>query len=175
MIDEQIVPAFVCCLIHDCDFQGDGGHGGGRKSRRGLTSMSLNESQRGGNDRSACNSNVSGGGGSAGGHGVTQDARSQVSMDGSSVVTATGRKSNWEVIEHYRNSGEPASLMATTSHTGVARIDSTKGGDSSFAQNSCTGVEDPASNDTQSTDESILKDHSENWWNLWALCLRVFR
>lgn len=119
--------------------------------------MSLNESQRG-----------------EGRSGVAQDPRSQVSVDGSSVVTATGRKSNWEVIEHYRNSGEPASLMATTSHTGVARIDSAKG-DSSYAQNSYTGVEDPASADTQSTDESILKDHSENWWNIWALCLRVFR
>lgn len=105
---------------------------------------------------------------------VTQDPRSQISVDGnSSVVTSSGRKSNWEVIEHYRNSGEPASLMATTSHTGVARIDSAKG-DSSYAQNSCT-VEDPASNDTQSTDESILRDHSDHWWNLWALICRVFR
>ena len=25
------------------------------------------------------------------------------------------------------------------------------------------------------TDESILKDHSDNWWNVLALCSRVFR
>ena len=87
---------------------------------------------------------------------------------GNSTVTVSGRKSNWEVIEHYRNSGEPPALMATMSHTGVARIDSGKA-DSSFAQHSYT-VEDPASDDTQSADESILKDHSDNWWNLLALC-----
>ena len=92
---------------------------------------------------------------------------------GNSTVTVSGRKSNWEVIEHYRNSGEPPALMATMSHTGVARIDSAKG-DSSYAQHSYT-VEDPASDDTQSTDESILKDHSDNWWNVLALCSRVFR
>ncbi len=129
--------------------------------------MSLNESR--GSEK--------GGGHHQAAGGVTQDPRSQVSMDGnSSVVTSSGRKSNWEVIEHYRNSGEPASLMATTSHTGVAMIDSgAKGFESSFAQNSCTLEGDPASHDTQSTDESILRDHSNEWWNVLALCHRVFR
>ena len=101
-----------------------------------------------------------------------------ISQDGNSSGTNThgGRKSNWEVIEHYRNSGEPASLMATTSHSGVGRIDSYRG-DSSFAQNSHTTGDgyDMDTHDTESTDESILKDHSGDWWNLLALCGRVFR
>ena len=112
------------------------------------------------------------------GSGSQQEPRSHASQEGnSSVVTTTAaRKSNWEVIEHYRNSGEPASLMATTSHTGVGRIDSGRGGDSSYAQNSCTGGDgDPTTSDTQSTAESILKDHSDDWWNIFALCSRVFR
>ena len=119
-----------------------------------MTTMSLNESRC----SAACDR-------------VTGDPRSQISIDGCSSVS--GRKSNWEVIEHYRNSNEPASLMATTSHTGVARIDSARA-ESSYAQNSYT-VDDPTSHDTQSTDESIMKDHSEDWWNVMALCARVFR
>ena len=103
---------------------------------------------------------------------ISQDGNSS----GTNIGGHTGRKSNWEVIEHYRNSGEPASLMATTSHSGVGRIDSYRG-DSSFAQNSYTTGDghDLASHDTQSTDESILKDHSSDWWNIFALCGRVFR
>ena len=57
---------------------------------------------------------------------------------------------------------------------GVARIDSAKG-ESSYAQHSYTEKDTEASDDTQSADESILKDHSDNWWNLIALCSRVFR
>ena len=131
--------------------------------------MSLNES------RGSAGGGGGGGGSSGGGSNVAaHESRSaQISADGNSTVTVSGRKSNWEVIEHYRNSGEPPALMATMSHTGVARIDSAKG-DSSYAQHSYT-VEDPASDDTQSTDESILKDHSDNWWNVLALCSRVFR
>ena len=66
--------------------------------------------------------------------------------------------------------------MATTSHSGVGRIDSYRG-DSSFAQNSHTTGDgyDMDTHDTESTDESILKDHSGDWWNLLALCGRVFR
>ena len=56
----------------------------------------------------------------------------------------------------------------------MARIDSAKG-ESSYAQHSYTEKDTEASDDTHSADESILKDHSDNWWNLIALCSRVFR
>ena len=144
-------------------FQGEA-----RKSRRGLTTMSLTDSNR--STAGNASAQASGGGG---GQATT------ISQDGNSSGTNAhgGRKSNWEVIEHYRNSGEPASLMATTSHSGVGRIDSYRG-ESSFAQNSHTTGDgyDMDTHDTHSTsDESILKDHSDDWWNIFALCGRVFR
>ena len=130
--------------------------------------MSLTDSNR--STAGNASAQASGGGG---GQATT------ISQDGNSSGTNAhgGRKSNWEVIEHYRNSGEPASLMATTSHSGVGRIDSYRG-ESSFAQNSHTTGDgyDMDTHDTHSTsDESILKDHSDDWWNIFALCGRVFR
>ena len=129
--------------------------------------MSLTDSQRSAGGAGSTSANAQG-------VPIAQDGNSSGTNVGASGHT--GRKSNWEVIEHYRNSGEPASLMATTSHAGVGRIDSYRG-DSSFAQNSYTTGDghDLASHDTQSTDESILKDHSNDWWNIFALCGRVFR
>jgi len=60
--------------------------------------------------------------------------------------------------------------MATTS--GAGRIDSR--GESSYAQNSF-GDGEPGSSDDQSDIESIMRDHSDDWWNIFALCGRVFR
>ena len=107
-----------------------------------------------------------------------------------------------QVIEHYKSQGEPASLMATTS--GAGRIGEKKAfsdivsilrkrfffffekkkffkiifadsrGESSYAQNSF-GDGEPGSSDDQSDIESIMRDHSDDWWNIFALCGRVFR
>ena len=105
-----------------------------------------------------------------------------------------------QVIEHYKSQGEPASLMATTS--GAGRIGEKKSlfryclytaqtylffkktffkiifadsrGESSYAQNSF-GDGEPGSSDDQSDIESIMRDHSDDWWNIFALCGRVFR
>ena len=105
-----------------------------------------------------------------------------------------------QVIEHYKSQGEPASLMATTS--GAGRIGEKKRlfryclytaqtyfffqkkffkiifadsrGESSYAQNSF-GDGEPGSSDDQSDIESIMRDHSDDWWNIFALCGRVFR
>lgn len=108
------------------------------------------------------------------GHAATPASMSVTQDAGVSNASASGKKSNWEVIEHYKTSGEPASLMATTTHPGVGRIDSSRG-ESSYAQNSYTEC-DPALNEDQRSDvESIMIDHSESWWNIFSLCARVFR
>ena len=78
----------------------------------------------------------------------------------------------FQVIEHYKSDGAPASLMATTSHSGGGKIDSR--GESSYAQNSF-GDGENGMEDDQSDIESIMKDHTDNWWNIFALCGRVFR
>jgi hypothetical protein len=145
--------------------------------------MSLNESSQSG-------SGLGGGHGSHGGHsGGGQQAaggsqKASQSHDGAggsgigsgntaaSSVTTT-KKSNWEVIEHYKASGAPASLMATTTHQGVGRNDSSRG-ESSHAQNSCTGGDGDPDSDTTEI-ESVMRDHSDDWWNIFSLCGRVFR
>ena len=46
-------------------------------------------------------------------------------------------------------------------------------GESSYAQNSFGDDDDH--DDDQSDIESIMRDHSDDWWNIFALCGRVFR
>ena len=47
-------------------------------------------------------------------------------------------------------------------------------GESSYAQNSF-GDGEPGLSDDQSDIESIMRNHSDDWWNIFALCGRVFR
>ena len=107
-------------LFLQADGSGGGGSGG-RKNRRGLTTMSLNESRGSAGGGAGSTGAGTGAGGVGGSSSVAGPTATQISADGNSTVTVSGRKSNWEVIEHYRNSGEPPALMATMSHTGTVK------------------------------------------------------
>lgn len=112
--------------------------------------------------------------------GCTSGSTKSRSSQQGSQATQQGpvKKSNWEVIEHYNTSGAPTSLMATTTHTGLGRVESGRG-DSSIVHSSGAATGDHGDyygDDGDDSDvESIMRDHTDDWWNMFALCKRVFR
>ena len=84
------------------------------------------------------------------------------------LLQAPPKKSNWEVIEHYNPgnalTGAPSGQTKVSTRLAVSELD-----------NAVQDSPDDDSDDDEDEVESILLDHTHEWWNMWALFRRVFR